>query len=1221
MWLCKRYILSVVFLFVLFLQGLWMSGNPAFAGPISQGEARSAAQNWLGNESLHMGEALGKTVKEVVAYKGGNSGSIGYYLVILDKGWIILPADDDFWPVQKFGPGKMTKEDFEASFWYHTTRFDGYYNTRTSSSSSPETSEIDVLEHERSQNASAWSSLLSGPSGDTRSASGARIGSLEGDVWVSPLLRRSSAEHWGLGWPFAAETTTLKLTKSPLMRPNHTYPVGSTPLAMGQVMLYHMTNNDLYDIPALYSKINVSGMPNVALPVTGYQNVGFLVSHDKYPGTKLFKRDIANPSSYRSSFWTGLNNAFPANSDINAVSQDIADVIAPFLRDVGVALNTSYRMDGTAAYLMTDKSQAYGFHSYVLHVRGPLAQIDRSGFTTDDKKNMILTNLDSGLPVIASFMSYYTANTNGRAPDSTHSCVVDGYGFARKAANYTNPDAPIDYSLPYYHVNTGQSRFAAQSDGTLSWERDDGGWSYNLQTEFFLASDEYDDSHSNAAQAMQFNLVTDLNYLHNKPNDTTLTAGWTPSMKFDIISGRVVSASQDVTFNPGEGVAGAEVQLSYPNSGQTQFVVRGTTTTNEKGIYSFIVPVARNVRLKVTSPDMTYNEIELERKKLSASMTQYTWNANTGSHSSSTAPTQAAAKTFIGNQWGVNFEVLDYLGVETLYEDQTTMLDNTMITMTTSESTTAVRESNYAIIPIARLLGTDYEIPKVKVLVIGSDLHYSEGHAQYEPANAAAAAVKVLQYVNDGGVVIVSGKSDTFIRTLGQSVGLTFETNRPYGSTTKGVFQTARVDIVNSVGNREFWTNSEFTQAQNTLIDLAGDSRPLTVGYYVFQVMDGIWDTIGLNLITSVEFPYGENGGYVYYFNHELTLNHDLSNGIANTYSKSFVNYLLTTAVEGKSERHPKIRTASVNNAALPRGVVQNVFHHQVGDRRSSIVGNTVNKVSFGVGITSPDIDILRIDDDLVLDVRGTLDQVKVPNWFAASRGTVSEVVFENGDILSAEAIKALAVISEPEVDYTPISIDMRVDGTDGDDTLIGNDLKQLFLAGEGDDFISTGPGQNVVYYRDGDGDDTLEVGRKSEADRVVLRMHTDITSADIKALRNGDDLAILVGSGSVTVRGWYEDSSNKLNRVEFYDGTIWDDRDLEKLVQNKELVGRRFYAFEDLETNLPDFTEKTPPREETADDSASTGSGGCDSGYMSILAMLFFAVVFFGRKATAKGR
>ena len=117
----------------------------------------------------------------------------------------------------------------------------------------------------------------------------------------------------------------------------------------------------------------------------------------------------------------------------------------------------------------------------------------------------------------------------------------------------------------------------------------------------------------------------------------------------------------------------------------------------------------------------------------------------------------------------------------------------------------------------------------------------------------------------------------------------------------------------------------------------------------------------------------------------------------------------------------------------------------------------------------------------------------------------------------------------EPEIDMTPVSVDVRIQGTESDDRLAGDGRNGMFFGLGGDDVITGGPAENVYYYGLGEGDDTLVLSGR----RDVLRFHTDIASADIKAAREGDDMVLRVGPGSVRVRGWYAGRGSRLDRVE----------------------------------------------------------------------------------------
>lgn len=287
-----------------------------------------------------------------------------------------------------------------------------------------------------------------------------------------------------------------------------------------------------------------------------------------------------------------------------------------------------------------------------------------------------------------------------------------------------------------------------------------------------------------------------------------------------------------------------------------------------------------------------------------------------------------------------------------------------------------------------------------------------------------------------------------------------------------------------------------------------------------------------------------------------------------------------------------------------PRGIVNGTFYHQLGDRRNTVSRSSVEKISFGPLVKSKDVNIWRTDDDLVLDIKGTTERVTVPGWFA-DNGKVSGVAFADGSALSASEVASRAVDHEPEIDITPVSIDNRITGTDGNDNLSNNGKDAKILGGKGDDTITATGGDNVFYYRMGDGNDTLVV--TSGADNVnILRFHTDIASTDVTAKREGDDMKLAIGNGSVTIRGWYANAASKIDRVEFFGGTVFDDRDLERMASGKPMVERVYYIAgddADEDTQKGDTTTKQS-------DGGGSGSSGCNAGVLPLLAILGFATL-----------
>lgn len=156
--------------FCALLFGLTLS-PAAWADAVSEAAARLAASNWLQEKANHMEETLGENIEGVRLYRGGRSGTVGYYLVTFSpNGWMILPADDEYWPIQSFGPGKMTSEQFEKTIWYAVTSF----NDTTSLASARGSDEGSGAGTVVRNNKKRWEGLLSDRDSDTPAPRGAQ---------------------------------------------------------------------------------------------------------------------------------------------------------------------------------------------------------------------------------------------------------------------------------------------------------------------------------------------------------------------------------------------------------------------------------------------------------------------------------------------------------------------------------------------------------------------------------------------------------------------------------------------------------------------------------------------------------------------------------------------------------------------------------------------------------------------------------------------------------------------------------------------------------------------------------------------------------------------------------------------------------------------------------------------------------------------------------------
>jgi hypothetical protein len=237
----KFYLFLTILLFP-FLSGV----NISQANPINEAQARLAALNWLSENPQPFGENMGRVIKDSVAYKGDTAGDVGYYLVMLEpNGWLILPADDSFWPTITFGAGVMTKEQFESSLWYSITVFnrpEGNNQSPTRGATPSSEDDFTVKAQKR------WSHLLEG--GTESNNVGRKAENAPQDVRVAPLIETAwfqdelYAEHLSpraLLDSVPGSADILRDLSARGVSLDESMLVGCNALATGQIMHYFMT--------------------------------------------------------------------------------------------------------------------------------------------------------------------------------------------------------------------------------------------------------------------------------------------------------------------------------------------------------------------------------------------------------------------------------------------------------------------------------------------------------------------------------------------------------------------------------------------------------------------------------------------------------------------------------------------------------------------------------------------------------------------------------------------------------------------------------------------------------------------------------------------------------------------------------------------------------------------------------------------------------------------
>lgn len=108
------------------------------------------------------------------------------------------------------------------------------------------------------------------------------------------------------------------------------------------------------------------------------------------------------------------------------------------------------------------------------------------------------------------------------------------------------------------------------------------------------------------------------------------------------------------------------------------------------------------------------------------------------------------------------------------------------------------------------------------------------------------------------------------------------------------------------------------------------------------------------------------------------------------------------------------------------------------------------------------------------------------------------------------------------------------MEGNAGADTLDGRGGNDRLVGGVGNDsyIFARGYGQDVIQDSDGTAGNT---------DRI--RLGVGIATADISVFRQGDDISLQIKgtSDTLTISRFLASTANRIERVEFADGTLWD--------------------------------------------------------------------------------
>ncbi|WP_229751344.1 calcium-binding protein [Undibacterium terreum] len=252
---------------------------------------------------------------------------------------------------------------------------------------------------------------------------------------------------------------------------------------------------------------------------------------------------------------------------------------------------------------------------------------------------------------------------------------------------------------------------------------------------------------------------------------------------------------------------------------------------------------------------------------------------------------------------------------------------------------------------------------------------------------------------------------------------------------------------------------------------------------------------------------------------------------------------------------------------------------HDIIDNTSYNETNKVDTLLLD-GLNPGDVVFSRGDNTLYISIKGTADYVEVGGYFTGD-GTgngpftyaLDQIKFANGAIWSYSDVKRMVLQGTSGNDQligteaggllsgqagndilTVSSGNNLLQGGAGIDKLNGAAGNDLLIGGSGDDTIDPMSGADVVAFNHGDGQDTI---KSSTGKDNTVSLGGGITYADLAFQKSGNDLILTTGSNEqMTFKDWYADTNNHsvANLQMVIDGTSEYDASSSNALKNKKV-------------------------------------------------------------------
>jgi Ca2+-binding RTX toxin-like protein len=181
-----------------------------------------------------------------------------------------------------------------------------------------------------------------------------------------------------------------------------------------------------------------------------------------------------------------------------------------------------------------------------------------------------------------------------------------------------------------------------------------------------------------------------------------------------------------------------------------------------------------------------------------------------------------------------------------------------------------------------------------------------------------------------------------------------------------------------------------------------------------------------------------------------------------------------------------------------------------------------------------------------------------------ASTDVVTENAAEGNDTVQSSVAWTLATNFEnlvltgsDAIDGTGNAVANLLVGNSGNNTLTGAAGNDTLDGGAGNDTLIGGTGNDIYLFGNGSGRDTIGENDATAGNLDTVRVASGIAPAAVTATRDDSHLYLSLNGGAdlLTLQNWFVSDTQKVERVEFANGTVWDVAQLSAITNHAPTV------------------------------------------------------------------